>query len=421
MPKGIVCQIKLPIEGNKYEMRKISLTLFIVFYLAICHAAPVRILIIRGGYVSAWDNACSESVSRLVSALDEVENIDIVLFPEFAFAGIDGGTVDSRPQVYFDYDDDLGFIPKPWDTTRTADIVAAERIDTLRYIAMDRGIYIWASSCCERIHGSSWSYNSIPIFHPSGRLDRIRRKVWYSSHEDTRDTTVHLDTLLLRCGERIAVMTTICYENGCLPGMLDPIEPPAPLWFLPHGTWLTHMEDNTAAAQLWERYETFPNIDQFSNFRLWGIVNDGWVRDDAVMISCDIFSRSWGAFRIDNVYLEPVAWEPLAWVRIHDTYVVVDCNVPDVDELPTAARIAIDIPEPTSLVAYPKISTGPIFIFGVYGNFVSVTNPRGIPVCEIEAENGKAIFDPNRISQPIEFGEYTFDDGFGKCSAILIQ
>jgi len=403
-------------------MKKLITSLLIISCSIAVWGTPMRILIIRGGYsLYEWEIISGTSVERLCSAIAGVDNIDIVLFPEFAFAGIDGGTVDERPQVYFDYDSVLGFLPQPWDSTSENDIFAANRIDSLRFIAYYYGCYIWASSCCERIHGTSVSYNSIPIISPDGRIYRIRRKILWSLIE-TRDTTVHLDTIQTRSGKEVAVMTTICYENGNLDGLLDPVDPPAPLWLLPHGTWLFSMETTTSATQRWADYDTLPRLDSFSESHLWGIVSDGWVRDDAVMLSCDIYRDSWGAFKIDNVHRENVAWEPLAWVIVDDEYVIVDCDVPAVDEMREVYKgpKSAPAPEPDVITAYPKITTGPVFISGIQGNSVNVYNPNGELVTVLQAENSSAIWDGVEMVSQRKFGEYIFDDGFNRDNVELI-
>jgi len=384
----------------------------------------MRIALIRGGYVDYygdWSCVPDSSINRLALLFDDYSDIDMVLFPEFAFAGIDGGTVDTRPQVYFTYDSFYGFLPQPWDSLDPSDIRAAQCIDTLRYLAYENNCYIWASSCCERIHGSSYSYNSIPLISPDGRIYRIRRKTWYSSHEDARDTTVHPDTILTHSGKEVIAMTTICYENAAIPGLLDPVSHPAPLWLLPHGTWLTGFENTTAATQRWRYYSELPNLSSFSMERLWGIVMDGWVRGDATMISCDIFSSSWGALRIDNAARTSTAWEPLAWVIVAPEYVIIDCDVPATDELPTMViRTAPPAENAKQLVALPEISTGPVFLFGVRGNSVNVYDPDGALVDNIAANDGKAIWHIDS-SRMVKYGEWTFDDGYGSAGILLIR
>ncbi len=409
-------------------MKRFLFCLLLFICASFVFSTPMRIAIIRGGYVSyyygGWESVSDSSVTKLKLLLDVYDNIDIVLFPEFAFGGIDGGTTDSRPEVYFLYNSgERSFIAYPWDSLNPNDVRAADRIDTLRYIAEDNNIYIWASSCCERIAGYSYSFNSIPLISPDGKIFRIRRKTWYSTHDEVRDTTVHLDTISTISGKRVAVMTTICYENACIPSLLDPVEPPAPLWLLPHGTWLLNFEDVTAATQRWQYYDVLPELSYFSEARLWGIISDGWVRDDAVMISCDIFSDSWGALAIDNVNRDNVAWEPLAYVTVDDQYVVVDCNVPAVDELPVASEMPEPAPVPNSdyLEAYPKISTGPIFLFGVKNNTVKIFDSNDNFISEIFAENGKAIWDPLKMEKIPNPGEYTFSDGFATTTAIFIK
>ncbi len=390
-------------------------------------ATPMRIAIIRGGYVSyyygGWEHVADSSVTRLQMLLESHDNIDIVLFPEFAFGGIDGGTTGERPEVFFEYDPLNGFVPYPWDSLNPYDVRTADRIDTLRFIAEDNNIYIWASSCCERIEGHTSSFNSIPLISPDGKIYRIRRKTWYSTHETARDTTVHLDTIATRSGKRVAVMTTICYENGCLPWLLEPTEPPAPLWLLPHGTWLLHFENVTAATQRWQYCEIMPELDSFSEDWLWGIISDGWVRDDAVMLSCDIFTDSYGALAIDNVHRDNVAWEPLAWIAIEDEYVIVDCNVPAVDEIETLTKAPKKAPVPVAnhLEAYPKITTGPVFLCGANGNIIKVFDEAGELVSEIAAQNGKAIWDAAAMENKPIPGEYSFDDGFSTTTVTLIK
>ncbi len=404
-------------------MRKCIFVFLIFIIISSAFSTRIRIALIRGGYVTSWEFAAEESVRRLEDLLDNYSDIDIVLFPEFAFAGIDGGTVDTRPQVWFEYDSIEGFIPHPLHPESLYDVRTSERINYLKYLAASNNIYIWASSCCERIEGYSYSFNSIPLISRDGKIFRIRRKIWYSTHDIARDTTVHLDTITTISGERVPVMTTICYENSALPDLLDPVDPPAPLWLLPHGTWLHGFEYTTAATQRWQYYDTLPEISSFSESHLWGIVSDGWVRDDAVMISCDIFSNSWGALAIDNVARDNVAWEPLAWVDVEDEYVVIDCDVPSVDELPAISHTPSSAPAsmPKHLVAYPKISTGPIFIFGAKGKTVKVFDCNNKFVAQIPVENGEAIWDPSKMDKVPDAGKYNFSDGFSTTTAKLIR
>ncbi|RKZ31748.1 hypothetical protein DRQ33_06870 [bacterium] len=407
-------------------MKKILSFLIVIIIVRALSATPVRIALIRGGYISYygdWNTIADSSINRLSVLLENVDNIDVILFPEFAFAGIDGGYTDSRPQVYFSYSPDSGFIPHPWDETSHWDSLVAKRLDTLRTMAAENNLYIWASTCCERIDGRPYSYNSLPIITPQGKITRIRRKTWYSTHEDTRDTTVHLDTLLTHSGKHIAVMTTICYENGCIPYLLEPMDPPAPLWFLPHGTWLYDMEYTTAATQRWIFYEELPGLSYFTESNLWGLVSDGWVRHDAIQISCDIFRASWGALNIANSGRINVAWEPLAWITIKDEYVVIDCDVPAVEDEPVAMKSNRPPPsdEPQIITASPKISTGPVFIFGAKNDSVSILDSSDNKIASIPADDGNAIWDGKIDARKVEPGIYYFYDGFYKCSIRIIQ
>ncbi|RKZ27831.1 hypothetical protein DRQ26_02410 [bacterium] len=126
---------------------------------------------------------------------------------------------------------------------------------------------------------------------------------------------------------------------------------------------------------------------------------------------------------IDNVARDNVAWEPLAWVDVEDEYVVIDCDVPSVDELPAVSSKPAPAPAsmPKHLVAYPKISTGPIFIFGAKGKTVKVFDCNNKFVAEIPVENGEAIWDPSKMDKVPDAGEYNFDDGFSTTTAKLIR
>jgi len=366
----------------------VRLIIILLVTISLCGAVPVKIGVIRGGYVGGdWTHAAQRSVQRAVELANYASGLDIILFPEFAFAGIDGGG-HSRPEVTFTWDSVLGLVPHPRDPHDVGDSLTAYYLDTLRYIAMGETCYIWAATCGEVLGGIN--YNSIPIIHPDGRIVRLRRKChWSGIHDVVRDTTIHLDTINVKAGGRVAVMTTICYENSRLARILDPTEPPAPLWLLPHGTWGgAGNEDMTAATQYWT-FDPTP----ISLSGVWSIVTDHWVRPDAVLIAVDIFSSTrWNTMRIDNYGRDPVAYEPLAWVEVHPHFVIVIANVPDVnDTLPTILPTYIP-PPPESLMVMPEISSGPVFLMGASCEKALVLSEDGDTVDWIEISDGEGVW-----------------------------
>ncbi|MBN2543368.1 hypothetical protein JXI42_10930 [bacterium] len=344
----------------------LTLIIAITVFLSTAEAVHVRVVIVRG-YTSGsinWSYIAQFSYQKCAAMIEEVDGIDIILFPEFAFGGTDGGS-HYRPEVTFTYDPELGYVPHPLNPSAPEDVRTAAYIDSLRYIALSETCYVWASTCGEVIEGIN--YNSLPIFWPDGKLHRIRRKCLYSSLDETRDTTIHCDSVAVKSGGAISVMTTICYENAALDGLLDPVDAPAPLWLLPHGTWSAAGNPNmTYRTQKWTW-----NPEGISLSGVWDIPRDGWVRVDATLLSCDIFSTNWTAMGIDNYGndRDPVAYEPLAWVEERPTYVIVDLHVPQIgDSIPVRfASSRQDKPAFEKLTALPEISSGPVFIFGAAG------------------------------------------------------
>jgi hypothetical protein len=318
--------------------------------------------------------------------LEDVDDIDIILFPEFAFAGTDGGS-HLRPEVHLVWESGYGYVALPLDSTDAGDVSTAESFNRLHSIAREHQCYIWASTIGEVIDGEN--YNALPIFSPDGICYRIRRKCWYSTHVPIRDTTIHLDTISVKAGADIAVMTTICYENSALARLLDPVEPPAPLWLLPHGTWgAAGTPEMTYATQRWSEPE------EITLLGVWAIVEDEWVRPDAVLISADIFGTEWTAMKIDNYgeSRDPSAYEPLAFVQEESTYVVIDCNIPDVDdELPFRRIRKIDSSF-DKLTALPKISSGPVFIHGAKSE-IDIINQDGNIVKKLQPNKDFVVWD----------------------------
>ena len=389
--------------------------LTLVVLSSCCIAVPVRVGVIRG-YMSYNRNTVSrDSYHRTLELAAHADGIDIILLPEFAFGGRDGTSWD-HPAVYFTWDDSLGFCPHPYDSTNANDILAATYLDSMRYIAMSETCYIWASSCGEVIDGVN--YNSIPIYLPDGKIYRIRRKCLYSSHVPTRDTTIHCDSIDTKSGGRIAVMTTICYENSALAPLLDPVEPPAPLWLLPHGTWSAAGDpDMTYRTQRW-----IWNPSKITLSGVWSIPSDGWVTGDAVLISADIYGTEWTAMGIDNYGndRDPLAYEPLAWVEEHPTYVVIDCNIPDVsDTLPVVRARPAREPAFDRLTALPKISTGPVFIFAAK-SVIEIYAENGDMVETLEPEPEFTVWEgiENRRYRP---GKYTIISGGEKTVVTLSE
>jgi len=396
--------------------RNILLLIVLSLMISTLIAVPVRVLIIRGGYSSVgWSNICEESYNRCNAICDSVDGIDIILFPEFAFAGTDGGT-HSKPEVTFEYDSVWGFIPQPRDSV-DEDIRAAIYLDSLRYIAIRETCHIWASTCGEVI--GSTNYNTLPIFLPDGKLYRLRRK--NLGTDITRDTTIHLDSIYTKAGPRIAVMTTICYENGSygFTPYLDPPDPPAPLWLLPHGSWPPAGDPYlTYRTQRW-MWSSSP-IDLSG---VWRIPSDGWVSADAVLISADIYGTEWTATRISNYGddLESLAYEPLAWVDEHPRFVVVDMNIPDVDDPEPVVRARpLDRPYFDQLTALPKISSGEIYIEGASANTAEIYNRSGELVETIELKDGIGRW-IGRFENSNPPGKYTIIAGAEKDSIDLIE
>ena len=141
--------------------------LFALIVIPALLAVPVRVLVIRG--YDSYDRAVVSRLSyeRAVEAVSEIDGIDIILFPEFAFGGRDG-TALGHPYIRLVWEDDsLGFVPYPGDSTRTDDLLCAAYMDSLRQIAISETCYIWASSCGENIAGTN--YNSTPILPRTGK------------------------------------------------------------------------------------------------------------------------------------------------------------------------------------------------------------------------------------------------------------
>lgn len=395
-------------------MKKAIIILSLIVLTAI--SAPVRVLVIRGYTSYDRNNASRLSYIKGMDALEETDGgIDIILFPEFAFGGRDG-TSWGHPAVYFEWENDsVGFRTYPVDSSNSYDMDAATYIDSLRYMAISETCYIWASSCGEVISGIN--YNTTPIFHPNGRLDRLRRKCLHSTHVPARDTTIHPDTVALKSGDTIAVMTTICYENSALAPLLDPIDPPSPLWLLPHGTWSTAgYPEWTHRTQKW-----IWNPEPVSLSGVWSIYTDGWVTDDAVLISADIFGTEWTAMGIDNYgnSRDPIAYEPLAYIDERPDWVLIDCNIPGISDTLPVVR-AKPSPEPAydRLTPLPRISNfGPVFIHGAFGT-IEIFGPEGEIVDVLRAEGDFTVWEAgeNGANPP---GEYTIRSG-GETATITI-
>ncbi|GEM_PF-3459838 len=397
-------------------MKKILSLVLLVSFAAI--AVPVRVAVVRGGYTGiGWNNVCAESYRRGLAVADSVDGIDIMLFPEFAFAGTDGG-MHTNPEVTFTYDEALGYFPHPLDPGAPEDVAAAAYLDSLRQIAIDETCYIFAATCGEVV--GTTNYNTMPIFLPDGRLYRLRRKNYAGAPDIIRDTTIHCDTILTKAGALIAVMTTICYENGSygFTPFLDPVEPPAPLWLLPHGTWSTAGNpDMTYRTQRW-----IWNANKITLSGQWRIPEDGWVRGDAVLISADIFSRNWTAMRIDNYGedLDPLAYEPLAWVDEHYSYVVIDMNIPDLDDPGPVLRAKQSAkPYFEELTALPEISSGPVTIEGAQSDRVDILNESGELVATLQAVEGCALWEGLR-GGAFPAGEYTISCA-GQVAAVRLE
>ncbi len=395
---------------------KEKVVLLLVF-VAVAMCVPVRVLVIRG-YMSYDRNTVSEdSYYKCLDALEEIDGgIDIILFPEFAFGGRDG-TALGHPSIYLIWEDDsIGFMPYPCDSSNTVDVDGATFLDSVRYIAIQETCYIWASSCGENIDGTN--YNSIPIFQPDGKLYRIRRKCMYSSHVTARDTTIHPDTVATKSGDSIAVMTTICYENSALAPLLDPSAPPCPLWLLPHGTWSSAgFPDWTHRTQKWVW-----NPEEVSLSGVWSIPEDGWVTGDAVLISADIYGTEWTAMGIDNYgnNRDPIAYEPLAYIEEHDEWVLIDLNIPGINDTLPVVRAKPRPERPfDSLTAMPKISnSGPIFIYGTNAP-IEIYNSDGELIETLRIQNEYVVWEGgwNGANPP---GKYTIRAG-GETTTIQIS
>ena len=400
-------------------MMRRSITAVIFLLVASAMAVPVRVVVVRGGYYAGdWNNICRNSYRRGRAIADSVDGIDIMLFPEFAFAGTDGGS-HSRPEVTFTHEPGLGFVPHPMDPSAPEDVAAALYIDSLRYLAIDETCHIWASTCGEVI--GTTNYNTLPIFLPDGELYRLRRKNRGGSADIVRDTTIHCDSIFTKAGPRIAVMTTICYENGSygFTPFLDPVEPPAPLWLLPHGTWgAAGNPDMTYRTQRW-----IWNPSKISLSGEWRIPTDGWVRGDAVLVSADIYSANWTAMGIDNYGedRDPLAYEPLASVEEHPTFVVVDMNIPDVDDTgPVVRARPLRGPAFDRLTALPEISSGIVTIEGAPASRIEIFDEAGKLVATLEASDGSAMWEGIRggANPP---GSYSITSGGERASVRLTR
>ncbi len=361
--------------------------IIVLLTITIIFAVPVRIGVIRGGFVGGdWNHAAQLAVGRAIELVEYADGLDIILFPEFAFAGIDGGS-HTRPEVTFTWDSTLGYVPHPLDSTDPGDVSTAHYLDTLRYIAQSETCYIWAATCGEVIAGIN--YNTIPIFHPDGRLVRFRRKCQPSSTDIVRDTTIYPDTVYVKYGAEIAVMTTICYENSRLDDLLDPVDPPSPLWLLPHGTWSA--AGDSSMLSLTQRWSYLSTPISFAG--IWDIVTDGWVREDAILVSVDIYNSSrFCASRINNHRKLPIAYEPLAWVDIQPYFFVVDINIPAIDDtLPILYAYTTDF-GPESLMVMPEISSGPVFIMGADCDSAIIFDNNKNIIETIEIQDGEGVW-----------------------------
>ncbi len=390
-----------------------------LFFLGMASAVHVRVLVIRGNYTSVgWSYVAQETYRRTKAACDTVSGIDIILTPEFAFAGTDGGT-HYRPEVTFTWDDTWGFIPHPRDAGASEDVRTAAYLDSMRYIAIQETCHIFAATCGEVI--GTTNYNTMPIFLPNGKLYRLRRKCAYGVNDPVRDTTIHCDSLYTKAGPRIAIMTTICYENGSggIAPILDPVELPAPLWLLPHGTWSAAGTPNmTYRTQRW-----IWNSSPIDLSGVWRIPYDGWVRGDAILISADIFSTNWTAIRIDNYgdNIDPLAYEPLAQIWERPRFVVIDMNVPDVnDTFPVFHARKMVEPEFDQLTALPQISSGHVTIGGAKGNTIEIFNDEGQLVETLIPVDGNASWEGIYLDANPP-GDYTIVSGAETAKVTLIR
>ena len=326
----------------------------IIVFALICNAfaVPVKVgLALRG-------RTPDDVLQHIVELVSYASGLDIILTGEFSFCG---------GYVKFVWDTtENSFIPLPADSTDISSIRTAKILDTLRIIACSESCYIWAATVPEHFPVNS---NSIPIINPEGKIIRIRRKIrLLGVHDVAVDTTIHLDTIAVKSGGRIAVMTTICYENTYLPDSLDPVDPPAPLWLIPHGSWAAGTEEMTVAAQRWY----YPPPETVSLYSIWKVVRDGWVRPDAVLMSVDGRLNNWAALKISNYLKKPFEYEPIISVDIHRDFVVAVANVPTVDDsLPTLLPDFVP-PEPESLVVLPKYSSDVFVIMGAKGKIVRI-------------------------------------------------
>jgi len=358
----------------------------IILVSGLIFAVPVKVGIILGGYGTNWDSIAIYSVNKLKELADYASGLDVILFPEFAFAGTDGGG-HSRPEVFFIPDSIFGLRVLPADSADTFDILTAHYIDTIRYIAKSETCYIWAATCGEVIGGTN--YNSMPIFGPDGKIIRIRRKCLWRVSDSTRDTTIYPDIINVKAGGRIIVMSTICYENFCLDDMLDPPGPPASLWLIPYGSCWANFGSpgNTNSTQRWT-YDERPI--RFSHF--WGIVTDGWIRSDALLISTNIYGKIWAAIRLSNKDRKPFEYQPLIDVDVHDDFVVVTANVPTIDDsLPTFALLTEPI-DSQDLIAVPDISSDRVYIVNAMCEYIYIFNDNDEKVDSIKVKNKEAIW-----------------------------
>jgi len=155
----------------------------------------------------------------------------------------------------------------------------------------------------------------------------------------------------------------------------------------------------------------------------WRVPTDGWVRGDAVLISADIFSANWTSIKIDNYGegTDPLAYEPLAWVHERSTYVVIDMNIPDVDDPYPTYRARPDfVPVFDHLTVMPEISTGPVCIDGAKGSAIEIYNSQNSLVATLTPTNGSALWEGIRFDANPP-GTYTIVSGGESAQVELIR